>query len=339
MKHIFGIQSHLTFYVAHKIIQLNQFNPDDCLFISGRNYKIPDKYNSIYKHIYSLHYGGGKIGRFFSGINIVKTQKNISQFDRIIDDFTGSDCYDCYISYCGDDVANLVVTKKNCVAYYLTEEGIGVYSDKNPKIFSGWRYLIYRVVLKPLFPRLYAIKENYQYTKYYKFKGFYAISSQAYPLFQSYPITIIGNPFETIDIGFSPDVLLSIDPFFWNLSINTVDKIYYHLSKYIKGKNYHTITYKYHPMFGVYPDIKKEYEKIIHQYFGNNIIQLDDTVVLENIMMTYKCDFYSNGSSVQIYGTIAGAKCYDFSSFIRSDIDDVSDIPFEDCVKEVQFLP
>ena len=47
------------------------------------------------------------------------------------------------------------------------------------------------------------------YFKPLKFKGFYAISSQAYPLFHDYPITVIGNPFEIIDIGFSPDVLLT----------------------------------------------------------------------------------------------------------------------------------
>lgn len=339
MKHIFGIQSHLTFYVAHKIIRLKQFNPDDCIFISGRNYKIPDKYNTTYKHIYMFQYGGGKIGRIFSGINILRTLKKIKQFDKIIDDFTGADFYDCYISYCGDDIANLLVTKKNCVAYYLTEEGIGVYNDKNPKIFSGWRYLVYRMVLRPLFPRLFDIKENYQYPKHPKFKGFYAISSQAYPLFHDYPITVIGNPFETIDLGYSPDVVISIDPFYKDFGIDTVDKIYYHLSTYIKKKNYKTITCKFHPMFGVFPDKKKEYDEILHRYFGNDIIQLEDTVVIENLLMTYKCDFYSYGSSIQIYGTIVGAKCYDFSSFLNKDTKSISDIPFEDCLKEIKVQP
>ena len=70
-------------------------------------------------------------------------------------------------------------------------------------------------------------------------------------------------------------------------------------------------------MFGVYPEIRKQYNHIIHKFFGENIIELKDTAVLENILTTYKCDFYSAGSSIQIYGTIAGAKCYSFSSLTR----------------------
>lgn len=338
MKHIFGIQSHLTFYVAHKIIQLKQFNPDDCFFISGRNYKIPDKYASIYKNIHISDYGKGKESRVFSGFNIFKTHRKIKQFDNLIDGFTGKDNYDCYLSYCGDDLANLGVTKKNCIAYYLTEEGSAVYYD-NVKTFSGWRYWVFRLVLKPLYPRLFAIKEYLFYPDYYKFKGFYAISSQAYACFRDYPITVIGLPFETVDMGFTPEAVLSIDPFFRYLDLESTEKLFYHLSIYIKQKNYKTILYKFHPMFGVLPETKKAYEDALQRYFGNSIIQLDDTAVLENILMTYKCDFYSDSSSIQIYGFLAGAKCYDFSPFLNRNTGALSDKPFEECVREVQSIP
>ena len=179
------------------------------------------------------------------------------------------------------------------------------------------------------------VEEEVGNPKYHKFKGFYAVSPNAYPLFHNYPITIIGYPFETIDLNFSPDVVISIDPFFRYLKPGMEDIIYHQLSLYIKQKKYQTIAYKFHPAFEVYPDMKRKYENILYKYLGHNIIQLDDTIVLENLLMTYKCDFYSSGSAVQIYGTLAGAKCYDFSAYINRETGYVSSLPFNDCIKEV----
>lgn len=336
MKYILGVQSPLTFYLVHRIITLNHFDPKDCLLISGRNYHIPEKYESTYPNVWVMNYGGGTVGRIFSGIHFIQTRRNIQSFDAKIDAFTGGDDYDCYLTYCGDDICNLLVTKTNCRHYYIVEEGMGIYEDCDQKTFSGWKQIFFKYFLKPLYPRLYAIKE-YQFNPYHpKFNGFYGVSPDSFAFFKNFPKMVVGNPFETVDIGFSPDAVLSIDPFFKYMDTDKVDTIFRQLSLYLRPKNYKTIVYKYHPLFGVFPDKQKAYDEILHRYFGNNIVQLDDTAVLENILMTYKSDFYSNGSSVQRYGVIAGAKCYDFSSYIRRDSGTLSDMPFEACVKEVK---
>lgn len=317
MKHIFAIYSHLTFYVTKQIIIEEKIPNNECIIILVSNYKLLPQYSDDYPNCIQLSYGGYvKQGRYFAGINVFQTIQNIRKFDAMINDYLDGDNFISYIGHCRSDIENLLVTNKKCHGYYIIEEGSGSYGLKNIQTFHGLKKIAHKLFLKPIFPRLFCIKELNFYTKNPKFKGFYATSEKSFPIFNQEK-KIIHIPFDYVNLGYTPDAVISIDPLFLFTNMKSTKVIYEQLSKYIARKNYRTIAYKFHQMFAVRPEMKEEYMKLIHTYFGDGLIELDNNNVLENILNTYKCDFYSAGSSVSIYGTLAGAKCYSFIPLLQ----------------------
>ena len=47
MKHVFGVSSHLAFYLCHRLIQIDAIPVDDCIFFTTRDYMIPREYQSL----------------------------------------------------------------------------------------------------------------------------------------------------------------------------------------------------------------------------------------------------------------------------------------------------
>lgn len=331
MKHVFFVFSHLTFYMVHQIVRTENINTKDCFILIGRDYTFPENHQNDFQNTYK----SPSQQRCFAGINIFKTAKNVKAFDKIIDEHTDHQDFYAYIAGWTDDFSNLLVSNNKCKGYYIFEEGTGSYSHVNSKTFTGIKYWIYRLILKNLFPRFYAIKESYHNIDHYKFKGFYASSSRAFPEFHNFPIKVIDIPFENIDLGFVPDAVLSIDPLYRFANNEAVQDIYSHLFHYLETKNYKLIAYKFHPFFAVRPEIKNEFSNIIHNCCTTKLVELDSNIVLENVLKTYKCDFYSAGSSVQIYGAIAGAKCYTFSSYLKKYNSEYDNSNFKDFVEEI----
>lgn len=332
MKHVFFVFSHLTFYMVHQIVKTEHISVNDCFLLIGRDYTFPENHQNDFQNFFKIP----SLQRCFAGINIIKTIKNVKAFDKIIDEHIDHQDFYAYIAGWTDDYSNLLVSKKNCKGYYIFEEGTGSYGHHNAKTFTGVKYWAYRLVLKNIFPRFYAIKESYHNVDYYKFKGFYASSSRAFPEFRKFPIKVIDIPFENVDLGFEPDAVLSIDPLYRFANNEAVKDIYSHLFQYLEKKNYKLIAYKFHPFFAVRPVIKKEFSDIIHDCCTSELIELGPNIVLENVLKTYKCDFYSSGSSVQIYGAIAGSKCYAFSSYLQKYNSEYDNSNFKDFVEEIE---
>lgn len=320
MKYIFGVSSHLTFYIAHKIIAINEFSKDECLLFLTRNYSIPDKYTDSYPHQVHTGYNlvNSKSGRVFAGINILKTFKNIQVFDSLIDPFLQGQEFIYYTQVCSNDVTSLMASKKNCHGFYVIEDGLASYRDINPQTFTGIRYVLYKLFLNPFFHRIYACKNHFVASESPKFLGCIATLPFCFPLHQD-KLQVIGIPFETIDLGFIPDALLSIDPLYLFISENNIKLLYQELAQIMKAKHYKTIAYKYHPnlLAEANAKIKQYVENVLHDTFGDCLIELDQSVVLENVLKTYQCDFYTCWSSVALYGSYMGAKCYTYRAILQ----------------------
>ena len=344
MKHIFGVSSHLTFYVAHRIIELNHLDRDVCLLFLTRNYSLPDNFNTQYPHQVHTGYNlaNSKSGRVFAGANIFKTIQNIREFDALIDPFLQNDDFLYYTQVCSNDLTSLMATKKNCLGFYVIEDGLASYRDYNPQTFTGIRYVVYKTLLNPLFHRIFACKNHFIASESTKFKGCIATLPFCFPLHQD-KLQVIGLPYETIDLGFTPDALLSIDPLYMHFPKEDIKRIYTELGQFIKGKQYKTIAFKYHPNFFAVAntEIRQFFEKTIRDIFGGDLVELDKSVVLENVLKTYRCDFFTDNSSVALYGSQMGAKCYTYKSLMRKYI---SEEKFEEWypsipVLEKAFLP
>jgi hypothetical protein len=324
MKYVFGVSSHLTFYIAHRIIAINGLDKQDCMLLLTRNYTLQEHFSRQYPN--QLHTGynitGSKSGRVFAGANIFKTIKNIRVFDALIDPFVKDDTFYYYTQVCSNDLTSLMATKKNCKGFYVIEDGLSSYRDFNPQTFTGLRYIIYKLFLNTFFHRIFACKNHFIASESPKFKGCIATLPNCFPLHQD-KLQVIGLPFETIDLGFSPDALLSIDPLYLHFSEDVIRNVYADIAQFIKTKSYKTIAYKYHPNFFAPTNTghKNKVDNILKSLFGDSLVELDKSVVLENVLQTYRCDFYTDNSSVAIYGSIAGSKCYTYIPILRKYID------------------
>ena len=337
MKHIFAVISPLTFCITNKIIQLDGIKPEDCILFLLRDYHIPEEYESFYVNQIHSSYGGGVYeGRYFAGINIFKTKKNVKKFDALVEKHTQGDEFYWYTSSCTDDISNLMISNKKCVGYYIIEDGSGSYRNYNPQLFSGFKYYIYKFFLQKLFPRFYIAKNHFIETDCNKYKNCIATSQLCFPLHQE-NLRVIGNPFDDVNIGFRPDAILSVDPLFIFLSETEIDDVYRNLSRFIKTKNYETIAYKFHPIFeaNTYKNNKCFSKDLLNKYFGQNIIQLPQNIILEGVIKNYKCDFYTTNSSTAIYAYTSGSKCYTYIPLLRKYTNKIDNIPLKEIFTEI----
>lgn len=318
MKHIFFVSSNLTFFIANKIVQLDGLQKEQCCLLLVRNYQVPPNYAHEYPCQIATDYNvDPHTGRVFAGINIWKTYKNIRDFDYLIYKAINDDSFIWYSPVCSNDICSLMVSRKECVGYYVTEDGLASYREFNPQTFTRWRYWMYKLILKPLYPRIFCVKNHFITTDHPKFKGCIATSTKCFPLHQQY-LRVIGSPFEPIHNDLFPDAVISIDPWYNDLNIETINDVYQRLAQYIAKKNYKNLACKFHPRFDAPQNsvIKSEYTSILNHYFPNIHILPKDTI-LEQILCSPNQDFYCGSSSVSLYVSLVGVKCYSFMSFVR----------------------
>lgn len=319
MKHVFGVSSHLAFYLCNHLIETDYINPDDCIFFTTRDYMIPQEYTTLYKKILKTSYNISPTqGRIFAGINIWKTKKNIDKFDQTIDEILKGESFIWYTQICFNDFCSLMVTKSNCVGYYIIEDGSGSYKRENKPIFIGLKGIIYHTILKPLYPRLFILKNRMIETNHPKFKGCIASTDMCFPLHKEYT-RVIGLPFKPTPLSEAPDAILSIDPMFMWIPLDKTKEVFQKLSTHINTKNYKTIAYKHHPytLSTTNNEIYALYNKLIKQLFKAKLIELEPTVSLENTLMFYKCDFYTAVSSVAIYAKAMNINCFSYMPLLR----------------------
>lgn len=320
MKHVFGASSHLVFYLCNKIIETDSLDPNDCIFFFTRNYHCPPKYDQIYKNTITTEYNvQPDKGRVFAGIHFCQTRKNIKYFDSLVDPYLKGEDFLWYSQVCNNDICSLFVSKPNCKGYYVLEDGLSSYRNDNLQTFTGWRYPVYKFVLKPFWRRCFEVKNHFITTDHPKFKGCIASTKYCFPLHQQY-LRCVGLPFEKIDLGFSPDAVLSIDPIHLMVEESYEESVFQRISAFLLGKNYKCIAYKFHPYFFAKTNsaIKSRYEKLIQKYYGSlPLRELGPEISLENVLMTYKSDFYTHISAVCVYAHEMGATCYSYMPILR----------------------
>lgn len=319
IKHVFGVSSHLAFYLCHKLIQKDAIDADDCIFFTTRDYIYPKEYQSIYTHVVRTSYNISPTdGRIFAGWKFWETQKNVHRFDTLIDSHLNGNPFIWYTQVCFNDICSLMVTKPNCVGYYIIEDGSGSYRRENNPIFTGLKGILYRMVLKPLYPRLFAVKNRMIETNHPKFKGCIASNEMCFPLHQQFT-RVIGLPFMPVTLDKEPDAIISIDPLFLWISMTQAKEVIQRLATYINSKNYQYIVYKHHPytLSQSNQEIHQQYNQWLQSYLNVEIEELTPEVSLENTLMAHPCDFYTAVSSVAIYAKAMGRTCYSYMNLLR----------------------
>lgn len=320
MKHVFGIASNLAFYIANKIVELDHIAPEDCVFLLLRGFRIPDCLSSRYPNQivtrYNTNHGEGRV---FQGWRFWNTQSAICEFDNLVDSYLQGEPFVWYAQNCNNDVCSLMVSKANCVAYHVLEDGTGSYRPYNPATFTGLNKWIYKCMLRPIWPRLFCVKGHFIETNHPNFRSCIATSQRCFPLHQSV-LRVIGNPFVPEPISPAPDAVLSVDALYVQFTDSQTEDIFRRLGEHISRRGYRHVLYKYHPYLTTETNRARydQYETWIHQYFTVPMTQLPPTACLENILTAHPCDFYTVFSSVAIYAHGAGCTCYSLLPSLRA---------------------
>lgn len=318
MKHVFDITSHLTFSLMRKIVEVRGLDVDDCILLQIRDYQLPKAYVPVFKSCIQTSYNvDADRGRVFAGWRFWKTRENIAEFDRLVDEKIKGEDFIWYAPVCSNDLCSLMVTKSNCKGYYVIEDGLASYRDYNPQSFTGVRYLLYRLLLKPLYPRIFQVKNHFIETDSPKFRGCIASSDRCFPLHRD-SLTVVGMPFEPCPSPFPIDAVVSVDPLYQFVGLDKVDAVYRQLAAYMADKHYAHPAFKLHPRFDAADNRqnRQAYLAIMEKYFPG-IRMLDASVILENVLAGNHADFYSLNSSVAIYASQAGCQCYNLLPLLR----------------------
>lgn len=318
MKYLFGIASHLTFNIARKIIETDSLPVSDCCFVLLRNYVIPEEYQSKFSNQLTGFFNiDAEHGRIFEGWRVWKTRQNMRTFDNELCHLTDNDDFIWYTSICYNDICSMVVTNEKCQGYFIIEDGLVSY-EENTQTFTGWRYWVYKYLLKPLYPRIFVLKNHMVTAEHPKFKGCIGISEDSFPFYQQY-LRVIGSAFEPKAYSIKPDAIISVDPlFFKGIENDKVENLYKQVAAFVNTQNYTCVAYKFHPRFGT-PNNKayrESYQSILSREF-KGIVELPQEVVLENMLAWCKADFYSFDSSVALYASKEGCTCYSLMPLLQ----------------------
>ena len=319
MKHVFSITSHLTFNIMREIVAANAVAREDCILLLLRGYRVPENYSGDFPQQISTSYNiDVDHGRVFAGVHVLQTRRNIRQFDEQVDAVLHGDEFVFYTSVCSNDICSLMVTKPNCKGFYVTEDGLSSYRKSNPQTFTGIRYLVYKVVLRPLWPRIFQAKNHFVEDAHPKFKGCIGTSEDCFPLHKKC-LQVVGFPFEKDDFGYNPDAVISVDPLYEFIDIERVDRLYRELSEFMaKNGDYKRVMYKLHPRFNaaVNHGRRDEYVAVLKRYFPQ-IEELPASVVLESLLYACKADLYCGNSALALYASQVGVRCYNLVSLLK----------------------
>ena len=290
----------------------------NCVFMTTRNYRLPENIPSY--HVIETDLNTSEIsGRLFAGWRIWKTQQNIRQFDQLINECTRGEDYLFYTQVCYNDLCSVCVTNPHCKGYYILEDGSGSYRTDEIITFQGFRALLYRLVLKPFFPRIYTLKGKMIETNHPKFRGCIATNEMCFPLHQD-KLKVIGLPFHPEPLDVEPQAVISLDPYYKWVTDEQLECVIQQLGEYINNKHYQRIAYKPHPylLTNEKHDKYEKYKQFFHRYIQAELEELGSQVSIENTLMAHKdCDFYTAFSSVAIYAKAMGVKCYTFAPLMR----------------------
>ena len=88
MKHIFCVASNLAFAIYDRLIQIDDLQVDDCVFMTTRSYRLPHSAEGYHVVEAALN-SSVRSGRLFAGWRVWETKKNLRELDQLIFDHTG----------------------------------------------------------------------------------------------------------------------------------------------------------------------------------------------------------------------------------------------------------
>ena len=311
--HLFVVNNYFLFLMYRRIIRLYNWNPQDCLFVTVRNFRLPDEFiREGFRSIdlpdaVSFASKSWCLKHLFRPWKAWRIKKNIH---AAIDARSGGRDYDIFIYHSGSLTSDILAGSRKCRGYWFVEEGLVAYTQhlatEKPER-STLVYLLESYLLPCCAHKLSKWRFNRRSELY---RGTFASCPEAFPEFPER--TVIGLPFSELETT-PPDCrnvivfdggILSLDEEKANFEI--------HLQR-ISERKEPVACYKFHP---AWDEAKKalfrEWFRDLERKYGLGIVELPSDLILENLAFTLKekLSVHVLISSVGFYSALCGCHVY-----------------------------
>lgn len=320
MKHIFYIQSNISFLVAKGTLVKQSLSPEDCVFLYGRNF-YPKELPDIFLN--------KRVDEWVIPIRFVfwKSWPIVENVQRKIDRFVEKEIGGSYILYTSSFIYYFIKylkTKDNYEAINFLEEGSGAYFSLEERRQKA-RANKYKL-------RLYGINLFYILNHKFRFKfimpnEYVRIFSQCDTIFilddRAFTFTDVKKVLVPIIFDTEPvaeDIKHVIVPSCLAENKIVSKKVFLEVLQELMeefiDKGMKKVHIKFHPYLYSHPNLN-EYREFLKSFASEiEIVELDASVQTEDMLFNSKAHIYTDTSSVAIYAHAFGCKVTSYNQKI-----------------------
>lgn len=334
MKHLFFVNSHMTFLTAKQSIKYLKLNHQDCCFVLERNYPIEEIDIKSIVFPYNDFPNDFRANQFFLNL-----WKKIRSLDVFLEKITEGDSFEIFYPHSAVTYFYLIITHPKCVHYSLIEGGIGCYYESYKKRVSKQPSVLKDVLYRFLYRGRVPNQKFFFNTKLPKFR--YCVGTNEYA-FKNYDNQLnVGSPFEYLS---KYQHIKNVFVFcatveFYDVKMDTISEILRQLFEQLKAKKQKILHFKLHPEQLKQKSVRDSYLKLINQHKGEiEVVELKKTDVLEHIAASSNATFYVIFSSVGLYASILGREVWSFGKVLSHYEPQVSTTYKKIGKKEIQYF-
>ncbi len=321
MKHLFCVQSHITYLISREIILLNKLELSDVVFVITRNYDHVElakfkKVDLTAEHDALL---------FKSALSKIWSQKSYS---RIVDEKLKNvidEKFHLYVPLIRSQLFQILATHKNCSIVDVIEEGTTAYASNmmNLNVDSNIKKIVKAFINKALITfgnRMFFVSHyDLSYCSNHSLSKFYCLSKRSFPGITSDKVQIELSPSPWIEndlfqLAHDTVVVLEGSVEYKTVSLATFLKAIEIMVNDIEAS---TVYIKYHPVQTT--DNIKKIEKIFSDNQKELIVIPIDVAFEELLIANKNLKIYGLSSSLLLYSKILGASSFVYEDYLFKD--------------------
>lgn len=316
MKYLFYVHSGITLQVSLKLIEAEQIQHKDCVFIIARFRpdNIPPNISVCFIEEYF-----DVVKDFDVSLFIFKPLMKTILFIRLLKNLTDRSFFKAYIPQHSLNIINIITNSKSCMSFSYLEEGTMSYipvsshhlTNKLIKRSSVLIDILFELAFLGKVPR----EKELFLLGHSKLNCFYAISKYCFPDITEHK-KILDLPFEHVECSEVNNVLV-VEPYVecGLLSFEQYKLCLIKFFDFFDQEGVNSFHFKYHPKQSI--EIK---ELLTELLVNRTAIEIKDNIILENVMFTHKPSIYHINSSIGLYGNLMNCKIYSLIQYVEESV-------------------
>lgn len=314
MKHVFLVNSHMTFLSGMKVVEFRNLSKADCVFMMARDYPlIEDGIQSII-----FPFSNFPEDTFSAKQWPWRLWSKMKKADQLMTELTNNDSFHFYAPQSSTTHFYIISSHEKCEGYSFLEGGVGCYETFHQtnatQKATPLRNAFYALQYKGRVP----VEKYFYNISLPKYRFSYGSNKAA---FKGYPNQVVmGFAFTDRKEYKAIKEVLVFDAIieFYKVKESTVEDLLVVLFEHLEKTDSKTLYFKLHPEHYRVEDLKQRYLKMLAPYETKfNIIELNKEVKLEDVAYSSEATFYTFISSIALYATLMDREVISFMKLLN----------------------